>query len=165
MSSACARGAVRCCIDRQKTGVWQEIIEKTAKYRDQAKKYQNADGAFSTSFFSGPGDAADKELRINQWLAEKQFAPRWRAYSSGNIANLYRFAEPDDTDALVKMLTESGYFEPQWQDAYWGAHYPRLREVKRKYDPDGIFFSHHGVGSEDWSSDGFAQQLASILLR
>ena len=34
---------------------------------------------------------------------------------------------------------------------------PRLAEVKRKYDPTGLFFVHHGVGSEDWSADGFAR--------
>jgi len=30
-----------------------------------------------------------------------------------------------------------------------------LQAVKAKYDPDGLFFVHHGVGSEDWSEDGF----------
>jgi hypothetical protein len=29
--------------------------------------------------------------------------------------------------------------------------------VKGKYDPDGLFFVHHGVGSEDWSADGFTR--------
>jgi hypothetical protein len=27
--------------------------------------------------------------------------------------------------------------------------------VKARYDPHGLFFVHHGVGSEDWSADGF----------
>jgi hypothetical protein len=27
--------------------------------------------------------------------------------------------------------------------------------VKAKYDPDGLFFGHNGVGSENWSADGF----------
>ena len=26
-----------------------------------------------------------------------------------------------------------------------------------RYDPDGLFFGHHGVGSEDWSEDGFTR--------
>ena len=41
--------------------------------------------------------------------------------------------------------------------AFWGANYARLRQVKDKYDPDGLFFVHHGVGSEDWSPDGFTR--------
>ena len=53
-------------------------------------------------------------------------------------------------------VSESNYFNPSWQDAFWGTNYPRLREVKAKYDPDGLFFVHHGVGSEEWSADGFA---------
>jgi FAD/FMN-containing dehydrogenase len=55
-------------------------------------------------------------------------------------------------------VSESNYFNPTWQDAFWGSNYPRLREVKAKYDPDGLFFVHHGVGSEEWSADGFARR-------
>ena len=54
-------------------------------------------------------------------------------------------------------VSESNYFEPDWRSAFWGANYPRLRQVKDKYDPDGLFFVHHGVGSEDWSPDGFTR--------
>lgn len=56
-------------------------------------------------------------------------------------------------------VSESNYFEADWQRAFWGAHYPRLLAVKRKYDPDGLFFVHHGVGSEEWTADGFARSL------
>jgi len=52
-------------------------------------------------------------------------------------------------------VSESNYFEKGWQQAYWGSNYPRLVEIKRKYDPDGLFFVHNGVGSEQWSADGF----------
>jgi FAD/FMN-containing dehydrogenase len=52
-------------------------------------------------------------------------------------------------------VSESDYFEANWQRAFWGTNYPKLLEIKRKYDPDGLYFVHHGVGSEDWSADGF----------
>ena len=54
-------------------------------------------------------------------------------------------------------VSESDYFLRDWQDAFWGTNYPRLAQVKRKYDPDGLFFVHHGVGSEAWSEDGFTR--------
>jgi Berberine and berberine like len=52
-------------------------------------------------------------------------------------------------------VAESSYFQPDWQSAYWGRNYPRLLAVKASYDPEGLFFTRHGVGSEDWSDDGF----------
>ena len=67
-------------------------------------------------------------------------------------------------DALPKVapdagsyVSESDYFERDWQRSFWGTHYPKLAAVKRKYDPDGLFFVRHGVGSEAWSDDGFTR--------
>ncbi|MBV8225715.1 MAG: BBE domain-containing protein, partial [Verrucomicrobia bacterium] len=54
-------------------------------------------------------------------------------------------------------VAESDYFLRDWQKAYWGSNYPRLLEIKKKYDPSGLFFVHHGVGSEGWSADGFSR--------
>ena len=54
-------------------------------------------------------------------------------------------------------LAESNFFEPNWQQSFWGSNYSRLLAVKAKYDPDGLFFVHHGVGSEHWSGDGFTK--------
>lgn len=54
-------------------------------------------------------------------------------------------------------VSESNYFQENWQQAYWGSNRARLYEVKRKYDPTGLFFVHNGVGSEEWSRDGFTR--------
>jgi hypothetical protein len=54
-------------------------------------------------------------------------------------------------------VSESNYFENRWQQSYWGNNYPRLAEIKSTYDPEGLFFVHNGVGSEQWSADGFAK--------
>ena len=58
-------------------------------------------------------------------------------------------------------FAESNFFESGWQKAYWGPNYPRLAAVKQKFDPTGLFFVHHGVGSEAWSPDGFTRVKVS----
>jgi FAD/FMN-containing dehydrogenase len=67
-------------------------------------------------------------------------------------------------EALLKVapkagsyVSESDYFLPDWQQRFWGSNYPRLAAAKRRYDPEGLFFVHHGVGSEAWSADGFSR--------
>lgn len=53
--------------------------------------------------------------------------------------------------------SEMSFHEANWREAAWGEHYPRLLDVKRKYDPDGLFTGHHQVGSEFWTADGFTR--------
>lgn len=59
--------------------------------------------------------------------------------------------------AAGSYVSESDFFEPDWQRSFWGPNYRRLAAVKRRYDPGGLFFVHHGVGSEEWSADGFTR--------
>jgi len=63
--------------------------------------------------------------------------------------------------ALVPMagsyVSESNFFNSNWKEAFWGSNISRLERAKSKFDPDGLFFVHHGVGSEQWSPDGFTR--------
>lgn len=54
-------------------------------------------------------------------------------------------------------VSESNFFEENWQRSYWGNNHARLTMIKKKYDPEGLFFVHNGVGSEQWSPDGFSK--------
>jgi hypothetical protein len=59
----------------RKEGVWKDVEAKIANYKDLARKLQNADGAFSTDYFKGPGKKPDPELRVSttghtvEWLS------------------------------------------------------------------------------------------------
>ncbi len=43
---------------------------------------------------------------------------------------------------------EADYFIKNWQYALWGSNYPKLLQIKHKYDPHNVFTCHHCVGSE-----------------
>ncbi|KAF2026389.1 hypothetical protein EK21DRAFT_92421 [Setomelanomma holmii] len=63
-------------------------------------------------------------------------------------------------DPLRKLTSTGGAYgneadiaEPNWQTSFWGNNYPRLLKIKKEVDPTGLFYVHHGVGSEDWFVD------------
>lgn len=47
-------------------------------------------------------------------------------------------------------INEADPAEPNWQQSFFGSHYPRLLEIKRATDPWGIFWAPTTAGSEDW---------------
>ncbi len=55
-------------------------------------------------------------------------------------------------------VNEADYFQKNWQEDFWGPHYQRLREIKKKYDPYGLFYCHHCIGSEQWDSSGMCRK-------
>lgn len=54
-------------------------------------------------------------------------------------------------------VSERDFFTQNWQRAFWGHNYPRLPALKKRFDPEGLFFVHHGASSENWSADGFTR--------
>lgn len=54
----------------------------------------------------------------------------------------------DATPGSGAYSNEADYFQENWQKAFWGDNYPRLLEIKKKYDPDHFFQTHHSIGSE-----------------
>jgi FAD/FMN-containing dehydrogenase len=76
---------------------------------------------------------------------------RRRARAIDSVMREFRKVQP----LPAAYLPESDFFETDWPRAFWGGNHARLMAAKQLYDPDGLFFAHHGVGSERWSADGF----------
>ncbi|MEO8381490.1 MAG: alkaline phosphatase family protein [Acidobacteriota bacterium] len=88
------------------------------------RAYLSADRALATvgSLLDGNRDAfivvgdhglvpVEHEYHLGRFLIEHGLAPRWRAYTSNNLAHLYRYGPPDDGDAVAALLTATGIFE------------------------------------------------------
>jgi len=54
-------------------------------------------------------------------------------------------------DGLAALVGNTGYVNyidpgiPDWRTAYYGANYPRLRKLARRYDPDRVFAFRQGL--------------------
>lgn len=51
-------------------------------------------------------------------------------------------------------VNEASPSEPNWQQAFWGANYGRLAQIKKTVDPNDVFWCHPCVGNEGWEEDG-----------
>jgi predicted AlkP superfamily pyrophosphatase or phosphodiesterase len=96
------------------TPAGEEVIRAAFVAADRAVE-QIGDALTPDDAFIVTGDhglvVVNQQIRMNPFLRERGFAPRWRSYSSGAHTHLYRFGAPDDSDAVVKMLTDTGLFE------------------------------------------------------
>ncbi|KAK4451365.1 FAD-binding domain-containing protein [Podospora aff. communis PSN243] len=97
----------------------------------------------STGFFilgAGqlPPNATDAQIAANAQVMTTDWMQRWRDVSPGSGT----------------YLSESDINEPNFQQAFWGSHYPKLYKLKQKYDPTGLLYAHQAVGSEDWYITG-----------
>jgi len=105
-------------------------------------------GAFALAIVaaSTPGEPAEGSPQMAQ--------SRERAQRVADAFDALRTVAP----GAGCYFNECDYFLDDWQRAQWGGHYERLAEIKRRYDPKGLFVVHHGVGSDEWSADGFVRQ-------
>lgn len=117
--------------------------------RDTAMNPQVLD-AFALAIVAGEGPPAFPDLPGREPDME---AARRAAGRIDRAMDTLLTVAPD----AGSYVSESDYFEEDWQRSFWGSNYPRLAAVKREYDPNGLFFVHHGVGSEEWSADGFTR--------
>ncbi|KAF1940496.1 FAD-binding domain-containing protein [Clathrospora elynae] len=45
---------------------------------------------------------------------------------------------------------EASVMESDWQESFYGGYYPKLIEIRKKWDPKDVFYATTAVGSERW---------------
>ncbi|KAF2199995.1 FAD-binding domain-containing protein [Delitschia confertaspora ATCC 74209] len=73
---------------------------------------------------------------------------------TGNLAMLNRLLIPNlerlTPDGGAAYLNEANFNEARWQQVFNGESYNKSLSIKRKYDPEGLFYGRTAVGSEAW---------------
>lgn len=72
------------------------------------------------------------------------------------ITHVLQPAIEEATPGMGTYINEGDFRQPDWKEVFYGANYDKLMSVKRKWDPEGLFYSNVAVGSDGWevSEDG-----------
>jgi FAD/FMN-containing dehydrogenase len=72
-----------------------------------------------------------------------------RLETAVNATKILRLAQNLAGPDSAAYVLESSPFTDDWKEAWWGPNYPRLLEIKKKYDPDMLLKCWKCVGFED----------------
>lgn len=67
-----------------------------------------------------------------------------------NFTNGHMQRWRDVTPGSGSYLGESDILEPNFGQSFFGSNYARLQSIKKKLDPNDVFFAQTAVGSENW---------------
>ncbi|PSN61576.1 FAD/FMN-containing isoamyl alcohol oxidase-like protein MreA [Corynespora cassiicola Philippines] len=117
-------------------------------------------------------------------VVDNAIHPKWRNASSFVITTVGMNSDESwdsklyhqniQTNIVGKALREAGpngaayvnegdLNEPNWQEAYWGSNYPKLLELRKKWDPAGVFYTQTTPGTEDWEVIDYGTKLCKII--
>ncbi|KAL4863901.1 hypothetical protein BDV12DRAFT_206087 [Aspergillus spectabilis] len=80
------------------------------------------------------------------WTAPEEMLESQRKMTEDYVPRLTKLAPESGA-----YLNEGDFRQPDFQQAFYGDNYGRLRAIKAKYDPDDIFHALTAVGSEEWT--------------
>ncbi|KAG8160883.1 hypothetical protein KVR01_009147 [Diaporthe batatas] len=56
-------------------------------------------------------------------------------------------------------VNEGDSNSPTWRDDFYGTSYPRLLDIRKKWDPNGVFYAIATPGTEDWEVIDYGTKL------
>ena len=51
---------------------------------------------------------------------------------------------------MLMLLMQASLYEKDFKKTFFGSHHNKLKAIKDKYDPQGLFIVASGVGSDKW---------------
>jgi hypothetical protein len=55
---------------------------------------------------------------------------------------------------MGEYVNEGSRLTPNWRHAFWGSNYDRLSAIKKKYDPEHLFWVTPGINADAWIVKG-----------
>jgi hypothetical protein len=122
-----------------KTGVWRDVAAKIETYKKKAQEYQNADGSFSSAYFSEQQHTKNPDLHIStsghtlEWLSlamtDEELQQKWVKKAVMDLCQWIlerKLTDPLEGGGLYHAVHGLHYYQAR---VYGGPNDPRLRPV------------------------------------
>ncbi|KAL0565738.1 hypothetical protein V5O48_016281 [Marasmius crinis-equi] len=96
--------------------------------------WRNTERHFATILPLVDGQSLLDQTRAQSRIT-KEFVPALKKLTSGSGA----------------YLNEADFNDPDWKEAFYGANYERLLDIKDRWDPDHILYGAVSVGGDRWT--------------
>jgi hypothetical protein len=64
----------------------------------------------------------------------------------------------------LAYINEANPYMDNWQDHFWGPEvYPKLKKLKREWDPEGVLYAVSTPGTEAWDVIEYGERLCKKL--
>lgn len=120
-----------------------------AGYHQAPYNRLNVDNAVSSAFrhtlsfligsalIEGAENATTKQVAAAADVLTNTIMARWRKVAP-------------ETEFGGSYGNEANVMQPNWQQIFYGTQYPKLFQLKQKWDPKSVFYGPTSVGSEAW---------------
>jgi hypothetical protein len=118
-------------------------------YHQAPQNRLNVDNAVSSAFRHTLSFLIGLALVEGEENATKEQMQKAAKELIEDVLGPWRDVSPE-SDFGGSYLNEANVVEPRWQHSFYGTQYDRLLELKKKWDPKGVFYATTAVGSEEW---------------
>ncbi|KAI1340746.1 hypothetical protein F5Y15DRAFT_422618 [Xylariaceae sp. FL0016] len=56
-------------------------------------------------------------------------------------------------------INEGNPYQENWQEHFWGPEYPKLLDIRKKWDPNGVFYAVATPGTDEWEVIEYGTRL------
>lgn len=129
--------------------VYQELTAGGVLLAGSTANYQKPSGAAENSVLPAWRNTMIQQQLITNWNSTAPWATM--EADQQKMTNVFMPKLEAITPGSGSYMNEADFRQPNWQSTFFGENYEKLAAIKKKYDPNDVFYILKGVGSEAWN--------------
>lgn len=131
------------------TKVYSDLTAQGVLLAGSSANYKKPAGAPDNAVLPAWRNAITQLQLITNWDSTAPWADMEAAQAK--MTNEFMPKIEAVTPGSGAYMNEADFQQKDWKSTFYGGNYDRLKQIKKKYDPQDLFYNLKSVGSEAWS--------------